>query len=49
MVELSSTYYGLIEREMTVEVCVIRNGEIDEPITVTLNTQENTPPDAVGM
>ena len=48
MVRLSDTYYGLSEDQMTVEVCVIRDGESNEPITVTLNTRESTPPDAVG-
>ena len=48
MMRLSQTYYGLIEGQMTVEVCVIRDGESNEPITVALNTRESTPPDAVG-
>ena len=47
--QLSQLYYRLIEGVMTVEVCVIRNGESDEPITVTLSTQESTLPDAEGI
>ena len=46
---LSETYYGLIEGEMAIEVCVIQYGESDVPVTVILNTRESTPPDAVGM
>ena len=48
MVRLSQPLYAVIEDQMTIEVCVIRDGESDEPVTVTLNTRESTPPDAVG-
>ena len=48
MVQLLQPFYAVIEGLMTVEVCVIRNGGSDEPITVTLNTRESNPPDAVG-
>ena len=48
MVRLSQPFYAVIELQMTVEVCVIREGESDEPITVTLNTRESNPPVAMG-
>ena len=47
-VRLSQDDYTVNENEGTVEVCVVREGETTDSITVTINTGEMIPPSATG-
>ena len=47
-VRLTQDDYTVNEDEGTVEVCVVREGETTDPITVTINTGETNPPSATG-